>query len=85
MAELTQNPRETAKGVLDLIKTPWTLIVAILAAVAILDPGNLREVGDICSQSLGTYRAIHSVCSASAILPQGDRRRGDGGARLCGA
>ncbi|KXF89169.1 permease [Phaeobacter inhibens] len=43
MAELTQNLRPVtliARG----IKTPWALCVAILLAVAVLDPGNLAEV-----------------------------------------
>ncbi|NOD94197.1 permease [Ruegeria sp. HKCCD4884] len=52
MAELTQNPRVTAKGVLDLIKTPWALIVVILVAVAVLDPGNLREVVIFAAKAL---------------------------------
>ncbi|SLN58215.1 permease [Ruegeria meonggei] len=44
MADLTQNPKVSAKAALDLIKTPWAVIVAMLVAVAILDPGNWGEV-----------------------------------------
>lgn len=44
MADLTQNPKVSAKAALDLIKTPWAVIVTILVAVAILDPGNWGEV-----------------------------------------
>ncbi len=40
MAELTQNPNARVRGVTEFLKTPWALILAILALVAILDPGN---------------------------------------------
>lgn len=52
MAELTQNPKVSAKAALDLIKTPWALIVAILAIVAVLDPGNWTEVVTFASKAL---------------------------------
>ncbi|WP_170337166.1 permease [Ruegeria arenilitoris] len=52
MAELTQNPRAMSKSVLDLLKTPWALIVAILAAVAVLDPGNWTEVVTFAGKAL---------------------------------
>ncbi|MEC8015959.1 MAG: permease, partial [Pseudomonadota bacterium] len=43
MADLTQAPRPIG-FVLRGIKTPWALSVAILLAVAVLDPANLAEV-----------------------------------------
>lgn len=52
MAELTQNPKVSSKAVLDLIKTPWTLIVAILVVVAILDPGNWIAVVTFAGKAL---------------------------------
>ncbi|WP_425081832.1 permease [Ruegeria arenilitoris] len=51
MAELTQNPKVPVKA-LDLIKTPWALIFAILAAVAVLDLGNWVEVVTFAGQAL---------------------------------
>ena len=48
MADLSQNssgPAAKASGVsLGWLKTPWTLSVLILIAVAILDPGNFQAV-----------------------------------------
>lgn len=52
MADLTQSPRAPFKAVFDLIKTPWAVIVAILIAVAILDPGNLTEVITFAGKAL---------------------------------
>ncbi len=52
MAELTQNPKVSGKAALDLIKTPWALIVAILVAVAVLDPGNWTEVVTFAGKAL---------------------------------
>ncbi|WP_170407589.1 permease [Ruegeria arenilitoris] len=52
MADLTQNPKVPAKAALDLIKTPWALIMAILAAVAVLDPGNWGEVVSFAGKAL---------------------------------
>ncbi|KUJ79067.1 permease [Ruegeria profundi] len=51
MAELTQNPKVPVKA-LELIKTPWALIVAILIAVALLDPGNWVEVVTFAGKAL---------------------------------
>ncbi|WP_420586010.1 permease [Ruegeria sp.] len=51
MAELTQNPKAPVKA-LELVKTPWAVIVAILAAVAILDPGNWVEVVTFAAKAL---------------------------------
>lgn len=44
MAELTQSPERSWKTLASYLKTPWALIVALLVAVAILDPGNWIEV-----------------------------------------
>ncbi|MYM55065.1 permease [Thalassovita mangrovi] len=43
MADLTQNPGRNWKWA-DVLKTPWAVIVALLLAVAVLDPGNLGTV-----------------------------------------
>ncbi|WP_170764773.1 permease [Ruegeria lacuscaerulensis] len=52
MAELAQNPKVSAKAALDLVKTTWALIIAILAAVAVLDPGNWGEVVTFAGKAL---------------------------------
>ncbi|CUH42449.1 permease [Ruegeria atlantica] len=52
MAELTQNPKAPAKVAVDLIKTPWAVIVGILALVAVLDPGNWGEVVTFAGKAL---------------------------------
>ncbi len=52
MAELTQNPKLSARAFLDLVKTPWAVIVALLAAVAVLDPGNWVEVITFAGKAL---------------------------------
>ncbi|WP_282153011.1 permease [Ruegeria atlantica] len=52
MAELTQNPKAPAKVAVDLIKTPWAVIVAILALVAVLDPSNWGEVVTFAGKAL---------------------------------
>ena len=52
MAELTQNPKPLARNLVDLIKTPWVLIIALLAAVALLDPGNWTEVVTFSGKAL---------------------------------
>ncbi|WP_170774717.1 permease [Ruegeria lacuscaerulensis] len=52
MAELTQNPKVPAKAALDLIKTPWAVIVAILIGVAVLDPANWTEVVTFAGKAL---------------------------------
>lgn len=44
MADLTQNPIRAPRAMLAALKTPWALIVALLIAVALLDPGNWTEV-----------------------------------------
>ncbi len=43
MADLTQNPGRNWK-LTEFLKTPWAVVVALLLAVAILDPGNLGTV-----------------------------------------
>lgn len=52
MAELTQNPKAPVKVAVDWIKTPWAVIVVILALVAILDPGNWGEVVTFAGKAL---------------------------------
>ncbi|WP_299985266.1 permease [uncultured Ruegeria sp.] len=52
MAELTQNPRPLARNLIDIVKTPWALIVVILALVAIFDPGNWTEVVTFAGKAL---------------------------------
>ena len=41
MADTTQTPGGSWRAVSEALKTPWAVIVAILAGVAVLDPGNL--------------------------------------------
>ncbi len=52
MAELSQNLRPISAGVTRWIKTPWALIVAILIAVALLDPGNWTDVVTFAGKAL---------------------------------
>ncbi|WP_299664246.1 permease [uncultured Ruegeria sp.] len=52
MAELTLNPRPLARNLIDIVKTPWALIVVILALVAIFDPGNWTEVVTFAGKAL---------------------------------
>ncbi|KIC12623.1 permease [Leisingera sp. ANG-M1] len=51
MADLTQNPRP-AKTLGRWLKTPWTLSVALLAAAAVLDPGNFSSVAEFAATAL---------------------------------
>ena len=62
MAELTQNPKPLARNLIDLIKTPWALIVVILALVAILDPGNWTEVVSFAAKSDVPPRSRKVAC-----------------------
>ncbi|MEX0367836.1 MAG: permease [Ruegeria sp.] len=52
MADLTQDPGRSWKGAVEALKTPWALIVAILIAVAVLDPGNWAEVVTFAGKAL---------------------------------
>ncbi|MEX0327562.1 MAG: permease [Ruegeria sp.] len=52
MAELTQNPKVSPKALVEMIKTPWALILALLLAVAILDPGNWIAVVTFAGKAL---------------------------------
>ncbi|WP_170479140.1 permease [Ruegeria arenilitoris] len=52
MAELTQNPKMAPKAILEMIKTPWALIVALLMAVAVLDPDNWVDVVTFAAKAL---------------------------------
>jgi len=51
MTDLTQSPGG-ARDTLKWLKTPWTLIVVLLAAVAVLDPGNFTSVGEFALLAL---------------------------------
>ncbi len=51
MADLTQNPRP-AKLLAGWLKTPWALAAALLAAVALLDPGNFGPVVEFAATAL---------------------------------
>ncbi|WIY27144.1 permease [Parasedimentitalea psychrophila] len=51
MTDLTQNPGG-ARDVLKRLKTPWTLIVVLMAAVAVLDPANFTAVGEFALLAL---------------------------------
>lgn len=52
MAELTQDPGRAGKAALDHIKTPWAVVVALLIAVAVLDPGNWTTVVTFAAKAL---------------------------------
>ncbi|RLK00591.1 permease [Ruegeria conchae] len=52
MAELTQNPKPSARNLVSLIKTPWALIVVILVLVAVLDPSNWAEIVTFAGKAL---------------------------------
>ena len=52
MAELTQTPKAAGKRLTDYLKTPWAPIVAILALVAVLDPGNWVAVVSFAGRAL---------------------------------
>ncbi len=52
MAELTQNPKTSVRNVIDALKTPWVLIIAILLLVALLDPGNWTEIVTFAAKAL---------------------------------
>ena len=52
MVELTQTPKPLARNLVDLVKTPWALIIALLAAVALLDPGNWTAVVTFAGKAL---------------------------------
>ncbi|EEE37850.1 permease [Rhodobacteraceae bacterium KLH11] len=52
MAELTQNPGPLARNLMGWVKTPWALVIALLALVAVLDPGNWAEVATFAAKAL---------------------------------
>ncbi|MEY8839682.1 permease [Cribrihabitans sp. XS_ASV171] len=52
MADLTQNPGAVWRGATGYLKTPWAVIVVILAAVAMLDPGNLGATIGFAARAL---------------------------------
>lgn len=53
MADTTQNPSAGLRGLTSYLKTPWAVIVAILLAVALLDPGNLKATITFAIGALG--------------------------------
>lgn len=53
MAELTQSPRKV-KALGNWLKTPWALTAALLAAAALLDPGNFRPVLEFAVAALAS-------------------------------
>ncbi|MGR3761683.1 permease [Roseobacteraceae bacterium NS-SX3] len=53
MADLTQSPRP-ARAPLERLKSPWALIALMLAAVALLDPGNVQEITLFAATALGS-------------------------------
>lgn len=53
MADTTQVSGRGLRAVADVLKTPWAGIAAALVAVALLDPGNLRQVAGFAAGALG--------------------------------
>lgn len=60
MAETTQvHSGGAGRAILEALKTPWAAIVLMLLAVAVLDPGNLRETVVFAARALaGTAQYI---------------------------
>ena len=52
MADPIQHITPLTRKVLDPIRTPWALIIALLVAVALLDPGNWAEVVSFAAKAL---------------------------------
>ncbi|MFT7593488.1 MAG: uncharacterized membrane protein YraQ (UPF0718 family) [Paracoccaceae bacterium] len=52
MADTTQTPGNGLRAGVGMLKTPWAVIVAILLAVAMLDPGNLLATIDFAARAL---------------------------------
>ena len=65
-----------------MLKTPWTLSIAILIAVALLDPGNFMAVLRFAAAALAHTGQYILFAVLLLVLPQGDRGRGHGGTRL---
>lgn len=51
MTDLTQSPRQVRVAA-SWLKTPWALVAVLLAAVALLDPGNFLSVGQFAGAAL---------------------------------
>lgn len=51
MADVSQSPRNWSTG-LSYLKTPWSLVILLLALVALLDPANLRDVTEFAIAAL---------------------------------
>jgi len=60
MAEMTQvHSGGAGRAILEALKTPWAAIVLMLLAVAVLDPGNLRDTMVFAARALaGTAQYI---------------------------
>ena len=52
MADTTQSPVRGIRGLTPYLKTPWTISLALLAAVAVLDPGNLSATIEFAARAL---------------------------------
>ena len=52
MADTTQAPGSGWRASVEFLKTPWAVIVAILLAVALLDPANLLATIDFAARAL---------------------------------
>ena len=52
MADISQPQPSGLRTVSAWLKTPWAVIVAILLAVAVLDPGNLVQTVDFAARAL---------------------------------
>ena len=52
MADTTQTPPSPLRALVPYVKTPWFAIAVILALVAVLDPGNLRETVRFATSAL---------------------------------
>ncbi|MEM8730596.1 MAG: permease [Pseudomonadota bacterium] len=69
MSDTTQSPGLPWRGITDFLKTPWALILYILAAVALLDPANLGSVTDFAIRALlGTLPYIAGAVLLLAYL-----------------
>lgn len=52
MADTTQSPGRGLRAVSDALKTPWALIAALFALVAVFDPGNLAFTATFAAGAL---------------------------------
>lgn len=54
MSETSLNEGRAWRGAVDALKTPWAAIAALLLAVALLDPGNLRATVEFAARALAS-------------------------------